>query len=717
MKKRIKIHTHHFLSIALDYGKKIKEKESIFFRFFYQIGNVLVIIITAPFKLFRGTGKFLSRQGSETSKSIKYRFKIIRSKDFARSLLLFLVLCSLGWGFLKGAGLLASALDFKNNIFSGTEAGITHLNQAQQALADKNMAEANSQFALAYNNFEDGKRQIDEGSTLMSSLLKFLPQTKQARNALDAAGLISTAGTNLSTFYSLAATLSFSPQGLESNQDITVTVTTMGESLNKASEEISEANLKLKTVDSALLPAAKREEFAQLKNKLGAAQVALANMREIFNIAQQLIIPKNNILVLFENNNELRPGGGFIGTFGTFNIEGGKISQLNISSIYDLDGQLKEKISPPDPLLAVNDRWFLRDSNWFADFPTSARKALEFYESEGGQTPGTIISLTPDVIVNLLKITGSVFIPSFNVTLDASNFLEQTQAISTISDNMPLNTPKQILADFFPVFLQKLKTLTPEQQKLILAQLFWGLQHKQMALYSQSADMQSQIESFNWAGKIFDSDRDYLQIVSGNLGGTKTDLSLQKNISLKTSIGQDGKIINDLTLTVTNQMPKMEGTQNSSFVRFLVPQGSKLLTVTGFDAKNLEGLKNKDYKSDPSVELWQKGMVKDVASGTYIGTESGKTFFGNWLNVEGGQTRTIHLVYQLPQTLEDLDRYSLTLQKQMGSQSDKFQYTIKFPGKKLQWESFVPQTVEANSLEVSGLINADMFFGLVLQNR
>ncbi len=708
-RKKIKLYTHHFTSVTLGLVKKAKSKDSWMFLFFYHIGNGII-------EFFIKIGKFLTNQGNTTSGLLIKRFYKLKSKEFLRSFATFLFICLIIVGGFKSAKLIAVALNFKNSIFSGTEQGISHLTKAQQALADQNTSEANLQFNLAYNNFSQGKQQIDEGNTLMLNLLNFLPQTQKARDALDAASLITESGGNISHFYETLSTLSFSPQGLESGGDNKLVIDSLQLNLNNASSKLTLANKKLEGAKD-IIPKNKAAEFNDLKNKLDLAQNTIQNLQQIFEICKKLTVPKNTILVLFENNNELRPGGGFIGTFGNFELENARINSMNISSIYDLDGQLKRVIKPPQPLLAVNDRWFLRDSNWFADFPTSAQKALQFYEVEAGKTPQAVITLTPNILINLLKVTGPIEVPSFNVTLDSENFVEKTQAISTISDNLPLNTPKQILADFFPIFLQKLKTMPKENYKQLLPVFLESLRQKQLVLYSTDNDLQKQFENFNWAGKIFDTDRDYLQIVSSNLGGTKTDLSLQKSVEVKSTINQDESITNELTLTIINQMPKIKGGENSSFLRFLVPKGSKLITITGFDHKELPEIKNSEYKIDLTVEKWQQGMIKDIGSETYIGTESEKTFFGNWINIAGGETKVVKIKYLLPFKLSSLDRHSFILQKQIGSQDDSFKYELYFSGKSLAWENFVPNEVQANNLNVSGLINKDIFLGMVLQNR
>ena len=49
---------------------------------------------------------------------------------------------------------------------------------------------------------------------------------------------------------------------------------------------------------------------------------------------------KRKYLVLFQNNMELRPGGGFIGSYGILEMENGVVKQFKVSDIYDADGKL-----------------------------------------------------------------------------------------------------------------------------------------------------------------------------------------------------------------------------------------------------------------------------------------------------------------------------------------------------------------------------------------
>jgi len=52
---------------------------------------------------------------------------------------------------------------------------------------------------------------------------------------------------------------------------------------------------------------------------------------------------------------ELRPGGGFIGSYAILSVDKGKITNFKIYDVYDADGQLKNHIEPP---FAIEDIFF-----------------------------------------------------------------------------------------------------------------------------------------------------------------------------------------------------------------------------------------------------------------------------------------------------------------------------------------------------------------------
>ena len=71
--------------------------------------------------------------------------------------------------------------------------------------------------------------------------------------------------------------------------------------------------------------------------------------------------------------------------------------------VYKLDGQLAEKIEIPTGLQGVSDNFYLRDANYWPDFPTSAKKIAWFLEKEGGPTADHIIALDQRILKPVLE--------------------------------------------------------------------------------------------------------------------------------------------------------------------------------------------------------------------------------------------------------------------------------------------------------------------------
>jgi hypothetical protein len=743
---KFKLYTHHrkFLKVAPDDRawiiRFLAKLANWLFDFFYFVGLMLLrsfefskkylpVVYGKIIILCQRTGRRLfmfavgiyeaaKRDIKNTEKILPKRLSLLSQRQFARGLLLFFAVSAIGYAGIQSLHLIANGLEVKNEVMQTADLGNGYLAQAKTALTSEDFTQANNRFALAFQAFNQGQSELSSSGMLLDQLMSVLPQKQTASGLLQAAALVSSAGQDFIALQGQIKSLQISQSGISSGSRPTgQDLYAINSQINEISNKISSANQLVNSVDPGYLPQSDQENFAGIKTQLQVAQFTLENFTEVFGFAKSLLEGNKNVLVLFENNNELRAGGGFIGTYGDLNINDGNISKINVSSIYDIDNQLTQNIQPPTPLLAVNPNWYMRDSNWFADFPLSAEKAGDFYEKEGGETPDLVIAMTPNLIIDLLKITGPITLPDYGVTLNSDNFVEETQAVTTMSNDLPTNDPKQLLADLIPILLQDLSHSPASAWPQIIQSLQDNLNNKQIVIYSRDSGLENQIKQFNWAGALNGTDRDYLSVISSNLGATKTDLYMDQQINLTTTVADDGTVTNEVDLTRTNTLPVLPDTFNDSFIRVYVPLGSKLVSNIGFDYRPLDYQSGKNYQTDPDVYNWEKNSVKDVVTGTYIGQESGKTFFGNWLNVDGGQTRTVKLVYQLPFKLNDIDKYSLLLQKQIGSTNANFNWTVNFSGRQIAWKNFATQALNTDNLNSGIILDKDYFFGLVLQKR
>jgi hypothetical protein len=716
-KKKIKLYLHNDVYHEFD-G----------YRRGHAVARLLKVASNGAFYICYGTGLVVWRAIWVTFapvKSIqaaaqKFRYKRIniRSAEFKISIATFCLLIIGGSLFMQAGSVISSGLSLQGRVLGNTTGGLDQLKQAQESLQDQQAGLAQLQFAQALKQFEQAQQEIHLVGGALNGVLNLIPQKRDAEAALSAISDVTEAGIALTDTYQFINSATLSAQGLQLGVNNADSLKVFEKNLDTVIAKMDAANTKLQSIDDSSIPGDQRLTFVQARDILQTINKTLHNFKEVNSVFSGIISGNKRVLLFFQNNNELRATGGFLGTYGKLQVQDGAITSMYISSIYDLDGQLTETIIPPSPLLAVNNRWYLRDSNWYFNFPDSARKIISFYEKEGGETPDVVITITPELVTQLLAVTGPIAMPSYGVTLSAENFIETTQVVTSLQYDRTINKPKQMLADFFPLLLQHISTLNLDQRLKSIEALQKALVLKQVMLYATNDELQQKITAFNWGGSIASSDRDYLALVASNLGGTKTDTYLKDALTVRTNISPDGGIINTVTLTRTNPLPNSESTKNTSYIRLYVPNGSELIESSGFSIVNLPDTKSLPGKLDPDVATEEAATVRNLVNGSYISTEASKTVFGNWLVTSGGETKTVTVSYKLPFTLSTLDRYSMIYQKQSGAPAIPIAHTISIPERKAIWFNNETQfTKKSYELLTEQVLSADRFIGVVLEKE
>ncbi len=711
MKKKVKLYLHHSHYEPVTY----KQRTGFFGIFFntifqicYGVGMMVISALLAPVKLIKVL--------IGVPKSFPDVINRLHTPRFQKAIAAFAVIAISAGTAIHGLNLIAAGQNVKGEVLGASTSALEYLKDAQGSLEAQNTAAAQANLGKALEQFKNSRETLNSTSITLKGLLAVVPQKHDADRLLMAAEKITEAGIKGTQLIELTNNLKLSAVGLSGERGNKETLAEVQGLLNDSVKLATEASTLINEVSTSSLPEKYQPAFVAAKDAAHLFQDNAAALQEVSDLIFNLLLGSKNVLMVFQNNNELRANGGFMGTIGNAKLTDGSIASLDIRSVYDWDGQLKEKILPPTPLIAVNNQWFLRDSNWFASFPQSAARMSAIYEKEGGETPDLIVTMTPEVILDMLERTGPINLPQHGVTLTRENFVEKTQEETSVNYDKKQNQPKQFLADFFPLLMEKLGSQEHGGAMAFLEIFQQSLYQKHVLLYSRNPQIQQKITAFNWGGEIKTTDRDYLSIISSNLGGTKTDRALQRSTKLKSVISPDGTVTNTIEYTVKNPLPNVDGLDNKSFVRFYVPEGSIMTVFDGFSNIPLPRLDRAGYVIDPQVEEWQKDLYQDVNSGTYSGKEAGKSWFGNWLIVRGGESKTVTLTYELPFKLKSIDRHSLLLQKQPGSMNSPFSYDLSYEERSSLWNSNTSH-VETNTLTFNQDIIADTFIGIVLKKN
>ncbi|OGZ35577.1 MAG: hypothetical protein A3A94_01995 [Candidatus Portnoybacteria bacterium RIFCSPLOWO2_01_FULL_43_11] len=634
---------------------------------------------------------------------------------------------------------LSQGLETKGKITASSLAAYENLLLAQESLEGVNFKTAEKNFGLAYDNFFEASQGIEDLGRLTVAILEQLPGgslVASGSHLVKVGENLALAGENLSAAVNLFSStdlfklLNNKIEDSQSAQSefLSDSIVLSQEKLSQALEALKIAKKELSDVEIETLPDDLREKTVSLKDKLPFVEDLVGQAID-YSTALIKILGHDNpreYLLIFQNNSEIRATGGFIGTYGLLTLDRGQIKKLFIDGVFNADGQLQEKIIPPKPIQKISTAWSMHDANWFSDFPTSAQKIAWFYEKTGGSTVDGVISLTPTVVERLLELTGPIEMPEYEASLNPENFVELIQYEVEADYDKGLNQPKKILADFAPKFIQALAQLSLDKQKKALEIIFSSLKEKHILMYFRDDNLEKFIEEQGWAGEILETEKDYLNVVSSNINGYKTDKVVNETIDHQAEIQEEGSIIDTLTITREHRGGGMDydwwNRVNSNYLRVYLPKGSELLSATGHTIETYLApidYEKHGFKPDPLIKSIEDKMTVDPQTGTQIFEENNKTVFGNWVYVSPGQTVKITYQYKLPFKInltKPSDSYSLLVQKQAGSTGSQFKSAVKFPENwKVSW--FYPDNsqLESGAWRLVADLNQDRFFGVTFE--
>ncbi|MBT4857233.1 DUF4012 domain-containing protein [Candidatus Uhrbacteria bacterium] len=613
---------------------------------------------------------------------------------------------------------IVNVTDTKDDITSiGTQA-IDELSRGAHAVEAQRYDVAQSDFTRAGERFAEAQDSLQDMHLAVSALVNLIPQTDRTYETVR--GLV-VAGKELSTAASLFAQAA---DDLANKDSITLTskINLLSAYIASVQPHVQLAREALENVDPTLVPDDQQERVTELL--LTVPQLE-ESVKEFLTFSETLVLilgdeQKMRYLVSFQNNTELRATGGFTGSFAEMDLLNGEVESVYIpeGGTYDLQGQLSSFVEPPQPLSLLNSRWEFHDANWFPDFGASASKMIDLYTDAGGPTVDGMVAVNATLLPKLLEITGPIEMPEYGRTIDAENFLFETQKIVEYEyeqyqgvDGREEDAPKQFIGDLAPKVLELLAQGDMETLLSVADVLGSALNEKDIQVYFQDNDIQREIEALGWSGSMKQTSGDYLMVVNTNLGGGKTDSVIGQDIIVDIDITEAGEIINTVTITKEHHGLRdaiFEGANNVDYLRLYVPNGSELIEASGFEVPPSDLFETSEFllNQDEDLELMTAGFWHDPEYDVDVWQESGKTVFGSWMQTAPGEIETVTFRYKLPWTvdlsspndllsaakerlgLRDLESYSLLLQKQSGVETRNTSVFLHLPeSMNLLWSS------------------------------
>ncbi len=359
-------------------------------------------------------------------------------------------------------------------------------------------------------------------------------------------------------------------------------------------------------------------------------------------------------LVLFQNNMELRPGGGFIGSFGILKVKDGSVTSFASHDVVNFDGRIPDTVPAPYPLpetLGVKSLK-LRDSNVSPDWSVNAKAAEDFYKmGKGEEELDGVIGITTNVLTSFLSVVGPVEVPGFPGEYDAETGvldLEYQVEQAFYKQGISRGERKSIMNLLGNIILERAKGLSLGGKYELFKVVLDDLHKKDIQISFHDERLQEIVRVAGWSGEINrEWENDYLLAVDSNMNSFKTDYRMRRAMDYSIDLsGEKPKAKLVVTYEHTAKEKDFMTKDYQSFSRIYVPEGSWLESVSG--------------NAKPAV----------------FGSELDKKYFGAIIQIPLGATRSVTWNYGLPDDFDVTD-YDLLVEKQPGLNDVPVTITVK----------------------------------------
>lgn len=366
-------------------------------------------------------------------------------------------------------------------------------------------------------------------------------------------------------------------------------------------------------------------------------------------------------LILAQNSDEIRATGGFISGVGIIELDKGEIKSIAFADSYSVIDLTKPHPIPPVAL--ETHMWaqilLLRDANWWADFPSSARKAWELYEQDTGSKVHGVIAMDTPALQLLVAATDPIRLDEYNDTITADNLMDRIRhywASPVGGPDITSGDPKwwALRKNFMGILAKSvMERLLKDTAKLDPSELgrvaLRLLDERHLLLYLPP--VQATLREHRWDGGIVPAQGDYLFVVDSNVGFNKVNPMIQQTITYTVNLAD---------ATATLQIGYVHGSQARldvcvhesrygdtyqdmmdrcywDYVRVFVPGGAEPLSREGLGDGDLA-------ESEAGLAVWDGLLV-----------------------LKPGEAQEVVFRYRLPASVVAGEPYRLYVQKQPGT--------------------------------------------------
>ena len=295
-------------------------------------------------------------------------------------------------------------------------------------------------------------------------------------------------------------------------------------------------------------------------------------------------------LFLSQNPDEVRPTGGFIGTYGLLTADEGQLALPRYAPIHDWTGPRPDAVVPgevagsPFDLANPPIPQTLGNVNNTPDWPRSATLAADLWR-EGGEEPvDGVVTFVPAFLARLLGVLGPVEVPEFAERVTTANLVERFEFYTEQAEDDPSTGAerKDFVVALSELVMDRLLAAPASQWAELARAVGKGFEHRETMAWSTDDEVAAALAARGWDGAFPGVEGDFFY--NGEFSyAAKNGSGLERTFDHHVELRRDGSGLVTTSMVVANtEEPGRFNAGSLSYVTLYGPQGGEL--ARGSDA-------------------------------------------------------------------------------------------------------------------------------------
>jgi uncharacterized protein DUF4012 len=263
-------------------------------------------------------------------------------------------------------------------------------------------------------------------------------------------------------------------------------------------------------------------------------------------------------LLLPQNEDELRPTGGFITSVGNLVLHKGQVIGLNFEAV-DTEQEDWSKPYPTAPWQLreyMNSRvLILRDSNWFTDFPTTALWVEYLYAYKHSHSVDGIMAFDQHFLVMLLGQIGPLEVDGASYLITDQNVIEYMRQSKVRPSGEPVPEGwyrKEFIGKLASAILTRLTSGDHHDWRGMASVLSQALAERHLLLQFDDSAFAGLIAERGWDNAVRPGEGDFLMVTDTNIGFNKTNAVVDVSLSYDVDLNDTSAPVGTLFVTHKN---------------------------------------------------------------------------------------------------------------------------------------------------------------------